>query len=1042
MNSFKNLLLIFLSAALIQMPVNAQNKKKKKKTQSQRSIALTPQEQLKKFKVPQGFIVELVASEENGLINPIDLAFDPAGRLWTGTARMYPLDPVGSVGRKMLEQLQNSEIGDSPQFQKMRDLYQRKIKGTDQILVITNPTKKVQGQIPVFAEGMTIPQSFIPYKGGVYVAHGSEMLYLSDQDNNGKADKQSTILTGFGFTDTHTMSHSLVRGPGGWIHFSHGALNLGKVTAVKSGETATINYSKIARFSLDGNHLEILNNGLNNIWGFKLKANGQWYGTEANDINQSLVPMHPFMGFKGIGSERLRPYQPFSGAFHKFKVGGTGLSGLAFDENGSRGFPKEWKNAGFLANPITSKINAVIADRKPDGSVISKRLPDFLVCEDDWFRPVNLEFGPDGCLYIVDWYNKIVSHNEVSRDHPDRDRTKGRIWRVRHESQTPTPIPNIAQAANKDLLKHLQAEILWEKRSAWTEIVDRRAKELTPDLIKLASNPSLDTASRIHALWSLEGLGEYNLNLLQAMVADSDPDIKREALRSLETFKPSLDDILSLTKPLINSSHYMVKEQVLRTLGAQEKTNNEILKMLIASANPQTEAGKDDTHSFGDSYEPNFQSFLALLALEKHPSELQLFLQSAEAKKLPQGNINEATKTLPKDSRGSMIVASIINGTAQLDGKTLAAIAPSMSSPQILEPLQEQINTKKFLETALTAQANLVSSDLHTALTPILKKLITSTNTADQQLAISSAIKFQHPGINAEIASLISNKALSAISDQEFDALCIKPRENSSLFKQIVANAETNYSQKTRAALSIALADNKKGITALSQLYLKGNDTQQQSMISVASNYQQGLFFLLNLLQQEKINTQNLSLDIQSMMVELHPRHTYAEQLLEQVSQAKSKQSKEGDAKVEKLATAINSLQGNASTGKFAFASCLQCHQAGTSGQNIAPSLDGSKNRDLKHMLTAIVKPNDAIEGGYRVYRIVKQTGLITEGYMYNKTGNGTTIAFMGGSTAFVPKEQILKENHVDGKSFMIPAFGNFSEQQMADLIAYIKTIK
>jgi len=360
-----------------------------KKTHSERKQALTPEEQLKQFKVPEGFIVELVASEENGLINPIDLAFDSSGRLWTGTARMYPIDPVGSVGKKMLEALDRGEFDDNPQFKKIRDLYQRKVKGSDQVLIIENPTQKSVGKIPVFAEGMTIPQSFIPYKNGVFVAHGSEMLFLSDKDGDGKAETQDTILTGFGFTDSHTMTHTLVRGPGGWIHFSHGALNKGQVTAVKSGKKQKINFSKIARFSIDGNDLEIINNGWNNIWGFTLKSNGQWYGTEANDLFFSHAPLHPYMGYKGIGNERIRPYQPFGGEFHKFKVGGTGISGLAYDENGTRGFPEKYKNAGFLANPITSKINLVLADRNPDGSIISKHLPDFLTCDDDWFRPVN-----------------------------------------------------------------------------------------------------------------------------------------------------------------------------------------------------------------------------------------------------------------------------------------------------------------------------------------------------------------------------------------------------------------------------------------------------------------------------------------------------------------------------------------------------------------------------------------------------------------------------------------------------------------------------
>ena len=367
-----------------------------KKTQSERKVALTPEEQLATFTVPEGFVVELVASEKNGIINPIDISFDDAGRLWTQTAEMYPLDPGGgNVGFRQLLSFAEKSVDELakkyPEYKRIGDLYKLKTKGTDRVVIIDNPLAEPSGQARVFADGLTIPQSILPYKNGVYVAHGSELLYLKDTDGDGKADAHETALTGFGFNDSHTMTHCLVRGPGGWIHFSHGALNGGKVVA-QSGESTIVKYSKIGRFSIDGEHVEVVNNGLQNIWGFHLKEDGQWYGTEANDMFQSLVPMHPYMGYKGLGGSKIRDYQPIVQAVHDFKVSGTGISGLAYDENGSKGFPEEWKNAGFLANPITSKINAVVCDRNADGSLVSKHLPDFLESSDDWFRPVHLEF--------------------------------------------------------------------------------------------------------------------------------------------------------------------------------------------------------------------------------------------------------------------------------------------------------------------------------------------------------------------------------------------------------------------------------------------------------------------------------------------------------------------------------------------------------------------------------------------------------------------------------------------------------------------------
>ena len=255
-----------------------------KKTQSGRTEANTPEQQLAGFTVPEGFVVELVASEKDGIVNPIDLTFDDAGRLWTQTARMYPLDPVKDIKWGQLLKLMDNpaEQDKNPEFKRIKDLYQGKTKGDDEILILSNLHGGKKVSVEKFATGLTIPQSILPYKNGAYVMQGSELFFLDDSNKDGKADKRTPVLTGFGFTDTHTMGHSLVRAPGGWVHFSQGALNKGDIKAVTSGESTRIDYSKIARFSIDGNHIELVNAGLNNIWGFQLRGNGQWFMTEAN----------------------------------------------------------------------------------------------------------------------------------------------------------------------------------------------------------------------------------------------------------------------------------------------------------------------------------------------------------------------------------------------------------------------------------------------------------------------------------------------------------------------------------------------------------------------------------------------------------------------------------------------------------------------------------------------------------------------------------------------------------------------------------------
>ena len=385
------------------------------------------------------------------------------------------------------------------------------------------------------------------------------------------------------------------------------------------------------------------------------------------------------MGYPGIGNDKLRNYQPMPDVFHDFRVTGTGISGLAYDENGSRGFPEKWKELGFLANPITNTINCVIADRKPDGSVVSKHLEDFLSCSDDWFRPVNIEFGPDGCLYVVDWYNKIVSHNEVPRSHPDRDRSHGRLWRIRHKSQTPGQVPNLIKASNNELPKHLASEILWEKRAAWHQIADRQAKELIPQVKGMLLDEKQTLATRIVALWSLESLQAYDLETWQALVADPNPNLRREALRSLASLKPNIEEVVLLVSPLMKDSHYMVKEQALRTLAEIETANPETIKLLVDACIPDVKG-----IAWNKGYKVKFQRYLARRALEKYPSELTAFLQSPAAKEVPATHLDWAAQALGGKEKIRIFIESWKKGGRILDAETLVSIASDLKTPRSL----------------------------------------------------------------------------------------------------------------------------------------------------------------------------------------------------------------------------------------------------------------------------------------------------------------------------------------------------------------------
>lgn len=134
---------------------------------------------------------------------------------------------------------------------------------------------------------------------------------------------------------------------------------------------------------------------------------------------------------------------------------------------------------------------------------------------------------------------------------------------------------------------------------------------------------------------------------------------------------------------------------------------------------------------------------------------------------------------------------------------------------------------------------------------------------------------------------------------------------------------------------------------------------------------------------------------------------------------------------------------GEAKAGKVLFQTCLLCHKAGNEGKNIAPALDGSASRENEALLTAILDPDAAVESNYAVYRVTKKNGSTVEGYLVNKSNRGTTIAFMGGSQFFVESGTIQSQGFLGGRSFMVKGLiDHYSDKQVADLLAYIRTIK
>lgn len=1021
---------------------------RKDKTQSTRTGVYTPEQELAGFKVAPGFVIELVASERDSIINPVDLTFDDAGRLWTQTARMYPLDPIADIQWNDLLRLMDDQNAQKshPNFKRILELYQGKQKGTDKIIVISDLYGKTPARTSIWADGLTIPMSILPYKNGVYVAQGSEMFFLDDTNRDGKADSRLPLLTGFGFTDTHTMAHTLVRAPGDWIHFSHGGLNKGEVTSLTGNGKAKIDFSKIGRYSLDGKKVEVVSSGLNNIWGFQLRHNGQWYGSEANDLGYSVVQLEPGVGFPGIGNDRIRPYQPFMPPLHSFRVGGTGISGTAFADDASGSFPDEYKDVAFLANPITSSINAVKMVRNEDGTVTSSHLPDLLTSEDDWFRPVNMEFGPDGCLYIADWYNKIVSHNELPTTHPDRDKTHGRIWRIRHVSQKPRSVPNFYEVKTEDLPGYLTSPSLWEKRAAWHQISDRPAAEtsgLAPKLIDIASKDSHDPISRIHALWALEGIRYYDAALLTALLNANSPDVRREAIRSLNSFGLKSTDIAGAIEKLTDDPNPAIRSQVIRTLDEAGANDAKSVAILVRSARPELSGNQ-----MGGSYERRFERYLVRKALERSPEALQQFVGSPAAQEIPATNMLWAVQALPAAERDKAFLQFWPKAhLSALDESTFVSMAAMLSNQDIHKAMKQMLaepaQAKAYLGFAVENQAQVQSPALSELLAEPVNTLVQSPDAADRNLALDVAGRYRIANARDAAAGLVSDNATDATLKLALKVLETGPAKSEPLFLKMVNNKNLSFDIRAAALGSLVKANPAKAQQAATQWLPALGEQEKKDLANVLSSSVEGSRLLLALYDKKLLPLAAFDISAAERIAGATKNDTRSAVIMNGVKKREEAKRQEFKGKLAKYMTVAEKHGGNPDAGKVLFQTCLLCHQVGSQGQTIAPALDGSAKRENEALLTAILNPDAAIESGYAVYRVTKKDGAQVEGYLVNKDNQGTTLAFMGGGKSFIEAGAIKSQGFLGGRSFMVKGLiDNYSDQQVADLLSYIRTLK
>jgi putative heme-binding domain-containing protein len=450
----------------------------------------SPADQQKSFKVPPGFEIQLVAAEPQ-INKPMNLAFDAKGRLWVTTSIEYPwAAPTNKPGRDRLMIFE--DFGPDGRARK---------------------TTEFAGglNIPIGIYPFLSPASAVPDTGAAKAETWKAIVWsiphiwlMEDTDGDGKADKREVLYGPFDYTrDTHGNQASFRRGFDGWLYATHGYNNDSYVKG-RDGNTVHLNSGNTYRFRLDGSRIEHYTHGQVNPYGLAFDEFGNLYSSDchseplyqllAGGYYPSFGKPHDGLGFAPNMMERMR--------------GSTAIDGVSIYADNL--WPEEFHGNTFFGDVMASRV---FRDRLTDhGSTrIARALPDLVVTDDPWFRPVDTCLGPDGALYIADFYNRIIGHYEVPLTHPGRDRESGRIWRVTYKEK---PLRQGTLPDDlKGLVKELASPNLTRRMLAMNSIADRLGKQSVKEVETAATGPD-NPQQEAHALWLLHRLEASQPNAL------------------------------------------------------------------------------------------------------------------------------------------------------------------------------------------------------------------------------------------------------------------------------------------------------------------------------------------------------------------------------------------------------------------------------------------------------------------------------------------------------------------------------------------------
>jgi putative heme-binding domain-containing protein len=953
----------------------------------------TPEEERKGFHLPPGFEIQLVAAEPY-VRKPININFDDRGRLWVSESVEYPFAAARTAPHRDTIRILQDTNGDG-----------------------------LADEVTTFTSGLNIPIGVLPVPRGAVVYSIPYVQRFYDTKGDDRADKREVLYGLYGYRDTHGMTGEFTWGFDGWIYACHGYSNTSEVRGA-DGSKIVMQSGNTYRFKLDGSHVEQMTHGQVNPFGLTWDPLGNLYSCDCHTrpIYQLLRgAFYPSFGKPddglGFGPEMMT-----------HDHGSTAIAGITY--YAADQFPPEYRDTIFVGNVVTNRINHDRLERH--GSTYRAiEQPDFLSSDDRWFRPVDIKLGPDGALYVADFYNRIIGHYEVPLNHPGRDHERGRIWRIVYRGpdgkvKLHKAPPDLGKATVPELARTLAHPNLMVRMKATNQLVERGGQEAVEAIHKLMHGRS-QPFQRMHGLWVLERLGALDDATLTGAANDKVPGARVHAMKVLAERKQLPEPVRQLALNALHDSDAFVQRAAADALGTHPAPGNvepllalchvvpaddthllyvvrrSLREQLLPAANwarlPTATWSEDDARAIAD-VAPGVPSAEAAAFLLRH---LQKYPE-------PQANqiryVYHIARYGVQDTAGALLEYTRGDRAAAL----LHLVALFKAIQQAAQARGKQMTPATLEWGQLLTRRALASRDD----TELL---------AGVELAGLLRLEAALPALNVLVADKKCSEALRGTAMMSLRE--IAAQKSIPLFATVLEDAAEQWPLREKAAQLLANTNRP--------------EAQAELLKTLAAAPQRLALFIAVELARSKTGAEKL---LDAIAAGKASALLLQERALEAgLSQAKIPDLKDRIVKLTRgLPPADKRFQDLMQHRRNGFAAaktdpalgakvfekhCAVCHTIANKGAKIGPQLDGVGIRGVDRLLEDIIDPNRNVDQAFRLTTLALKNGQLVSGLLLREEGQVYVLADSQG------KEVRVTRNSVEERtvSQLSPMPSNFTDQ-------------